>query len=106
VQPAHDGAHRHVENPGRFGVSEPVDVDELDDLPERLVERIEGPHDLDVELVIDDGVGAIPGNGQPIGGRVGVAEQFRAATAVDVRVAQDRQQPRPRVATVKPPMPR
>ena len=105
VQAAHDRPHGHVEDTRGFGVGETVDVDQFDDPSERFVERIERSHDLDVELLVDGSVGAIPrsGGGEAVGAPLGVTEELRAsaAVAVDVRVAKDRQQPGPRVPAVE-----
>jgi hypothetical protein len=105
VQPAHHGPGRHPERLGRLGVGQAGDVDQFDHSPEGLVERGERPFDLGVEPHIDRAVGDVDGCGvaQLTRRAVGLAEQFgsTAEVAVDVGVAQDRQQPGSRMPAVE-----
>jgi hypothetical protein len=106
VQAAHDGADGHAEGAGGFLVTEPVDIDELDDLAEPGGETGHGVGDGGVEgLAHDDGFGAavhVPLVLGPLTG-VGVAQEGRAAAtdAVGLGVAHDGQQPRPWMGSVE-----
>lgn len=79
-----------------------MDVDQFHHPAEGVVERTQRIDDLGVELVVNDDVGPIRVGcvDEAVEGGVGIAQQLGAAApgAVDLSVAQNGQQPRPRVA--------
>src|SRR5581483_440546 len=104
VQPTHDGPDRYAHHLRRLGVAQAVDIDELDHLTQPARERVERGFDLAVEHLADDQLLWRHRRFRTgLFWTVGIVEQFGTTTAgaIDLRVAHDRQQPRPRMAAVE-----
>ncbi len=108
--PAQATHHRPDRDPERLGgllVRQLVDVDEVDDLAELERERVEGGVEVLVENADHEGgLGLrclVLGRVCPPGDLIRVVQEVGAPAAhpVDLGVPQDRQQPRPRVATIE-----
>lgn len=99
MEPAHYGADGNLETGGGFGIGEAVDVDQLDDAPERFVELGQRLFDGRVEGCPHRNIGTVGAcrGGEPVVGLVAVSEELgsTATVAVDVGVAEDREQPGP-----------
>jgi len=109
AQPACERAHGHLEDGGGFFVAELVDVDEFDRDAQLLRKRAQ----RGVEVLVERGLhqeGLRLGS-VVVGGRdapdhfVGIVQETGPASpgAIDLGVAEDRQQPRPGVTSVEGP---